>query len=193
MRLNCKGHRGVTLVELILAMILMSVVVLTGVSMEMGLRRLYLVSDRESELMGEAGAILSFVSKKIHGAFGTSAIAPVYNSGVAGQYIRYRLRRDVNQNGVWDGIPPDSLEDFYLCWNWGTHVNELWFGRNGGLVMMLSEHAVDFRIDAPAAGVCDGCSFVQVTLRQDPTSPVNGSNPEITLNTTVQYRGVPLQ
>ncbi len=191
MRLNSKTPRGVTLVELILAMLLLSVVVLTGVSMEMGLRRLFFVSDVESELMGEAAGILTFVSKRINTAPGNLQNTPVDNLTVAGQYIRYRVRRDTNMDGVLE--PTDGADEFYYCMNWGGLVDELWYGRNGAPVVMLSDKVVFFRIGNATGEGCDGCSFVTLTLRRDPSRPVNATNPEITLNTTAQYRGMSIR
>ena len=193
MRLSCKPSSGVTLVELILAMILLSVVILTGISMEVGLRRLYRASDVESELMGEAGAILTFVSRKVHTSLGDATMNPVNNQTFGGQYIVYRIRRDANLNGRWDGVPPDGWDEFYYCRNWVGRQDELWYGRDGVVILMLSDHVVSFRIGNVTGEGCDGCSLISVTLRRDPGSNVNATNPEITLNTTAQVRGMSLR
>ncbi len=178
--------------ELILAMLLLSVVVLTGLSMEMGLRRLFFASDAESELMGEAAAILTFVSKKISLAPGDIDNSPVVNLTVGGgQLIRYGVRWDSNMNGIVEAT--DGWEEFYYCINWAGLVNQLWYGRNGTPILMLSDKVVFFRIGNATGEGCDGCSFVTLRLRRDPTNPVNATNPEVTLNTSVQYRAMSIR
>jgi len=179
------------LVELILAMILLSVVIMTGLSMEMGLRRLFHTSDQEAELMGEAGAILTFVSRKVQSSFGNQALLPNPITSVTqgGQYVRYRIRQDLNHNGRWD--PPfDDWDEFTYCINWGGLRNQLLYGRNNLTIMVLSDNVVAFGISNVTA---DGCSLISVTLRNDPTSAANATNPQLSLNTTAQVRGLSLR
>jgi len=194
MRLKFKRSSGITMVELILATILLSVVIMTGLSIEIGLRRLFLTSDREAELMGEVAPIMTFLTKKIALAPGDAGNNPYANQSTAGAggWTRYRFHHadDNPVNGQWDAAT-EGWDDF----TWLRGVDELWYGRNGVNIMMLSDKVVNLRIDSPfsAAPPHLGYSFILLTLRADPTAAMNVTNPEVTLNTTAQYRGMSVQ
>ena len=73
-------RRGLTLVELVLALLLLSVVILTGVSMELGMRRIFSSADTEAQLLQEAAPIMALVTKVINRGIGQSNIIPPCSS-----------------------------------------------------------------------------------------------------------------
>ena len=183
-----RAPAGVTLVELILATLLMSVVILTGLSMEIAIRRLYLVADQEAQLMGEAGAIMTFVTKRIHQAPGDWWNNPLMNWTNA-TAVRYGIKRDDNNNGLWDATDGWEVFTFFTS---GTAANQLWYGINSSLTVMMSDHVVNFTVVNPIYLGGDGCSRIWLTLRRDPLNAVNATNPQILINSSAQYRGMSL-
>jgi hypothetical protein len=122
-----RGH-GVTLVELILAILLLNVIILTGLSMEMAVRRVLLSTDYEGQLSSEAGSVVTMVTKKINLAIGT-ATAPFMSTVVTGVFTTYAFQMDTNNNGIWEpGIDQTRGFRYYTS---GVNQYRVYLMRNG--------------------------------------------------------------
>ena len=172
-----------TLVELILALLLLNVVILTGISMELGMRRIYTSTDVEAQLLAEAAPIIALVTKDINRAFGDSGSAAFIAGGNT-----YSLRNnDSNFNGRADSFDKWAAYRFIP----GTHQLLYYPDNSSGTNEVLSNKVMSFTIDAaqlPTAGTLT----VTLTLRKDPSSAPGYTNPEISVNSAAQLRGFPL-
>ena len=180
------SKRGVTLVELVLAILLVNVVILTGLSMEMGMRKLFSGSDFSTELNSEAATIMTFVAKNINRAIGAQALGGAYlpysTVGAAG----WSFLQDTNSNGAPDpGLDIRCAFRFFnangqLCYY--TDVTNI----NGAPTIVLTTHCTQFSISDPA-GV--GYSTIRLGLKRNISAAVNATNPALNFITKAQYLG----
>ena len=103
-------RKAMTLVELILAIILLNIIILTGLSMELGMRRIFSSTDIEAQLLAEAVPIMTMVAKDINQAVGDIVNVPAddaysYDPTIP-PFDKYYIRKDVNGNGLADGGDP---------------------------------------------------------------------------------------
>jgi hypothetical protein len=170
-----------TLVELILSVLLLSVVVLTGISIEIGLRRTMISTDWESQLLEETAPIMAIVSKDINRGIGDITNLP-YRTTVIGGDMVYGVRIDSNMNAIADG--PDRWTAYRL------HGNELWYYPNASdaSYQIMSNRLVNFSISSPV----NGTSNFSIHLRKNTAQAAGYNNPEITVNSTAQYRQLSL-
>jgi hypothetical protein len=180
--------KAMTLVELILAIILLNIIILTGLSMELGIRRIFSSTDTEAQLLAEAVPIMTMVAKDINQAIG-DVVVPLadypYDYVSGGGESQHWIRKDVNGNGLADAgdtfvvyryrdnswVPPYTLD---YCPDIGI-----------GSYSLLSDRVTQFSIAAPV----NGTSNISLTLRKNASLAANYTNPQITLNTSAQYRG----
>jgi prepilin-type N-terminal cleavage/methylation domain-containing protein len=181
------NKRGLTLIELILASLLVSVVVLTGLSMEMGMRKIFSSSDFSTQLNSEAAAILAFVTKKISSGIGAQNYTnmSVYASAAQADGTSWFIGQDTDQDGV-----PEPGVDIAVAFRYftsGANNHQIWYYQNSAAAptLSLTNRATNFAIGAPTA---IGFSAITVTLRRDPDNAANATNPEVTFNTSAQYR-----
>ncbi|MFH1691693.1 MAG: hypothetical protein ABIC68_03875 [Candidatus Omnitrophota bacterium] len=178
---------GLSLVELILAVLLLNVVLMAGLSIELGIRRIFLTADVEIVLLNEAGPILDWVSRDISRGIGTATDSPLSTVSLGAGNPTYRIRYDSNANGRADAA------DIWVAYRYidgGGSQYELWYYPNASNAAhdILSDKVVNFSIGA----VTNGVSVVTVQVRLDPSAAVSMANPEITLTTRVQYESLSL-
>lgn len=176
-------EKAVTLIELVLAMVLLSVVIMTGLSMELGLRRIYSTTDFEARLLEEATPIVAEVSKNINrgvGYYNQSAL----RSWVSGTNVYYGIVYDSNVNGMRDAWDREAIFRF------SAPSFTLAYCRDNttGVYTDLSNRVVSFSIAAPA----NGASVVSLRLRLIPGSAANYTNPEVNITSGALYRGMSL-
>lgn len=181
---------GMTLLELILAVLLLNVVILTGISMELGLRRIYRSTDLEIQLLDEASPILAMVTKDINRGMGAWALGypnwPYASSTVAGSYDEFRFRLDSR-------ISPDGMfgtGDMWVGYRWitgGADQYQLQYYPDafGSDYEVLSHRVTAFSVIPPAA---DGTSNIILELRRDPSAAAGYTNPQVNLESSAQYR-----
>jgi hypothetical protein len=188
MNRGCKKSQGMTLVELILAVILLNVVILTGISIELGVRRLFVSSDLEIQLLNEAGPILTMATKAVNRGIG-SPMDLYYSTIAIGGHPTQRIRIDSNANFIADGNDLWVAFRFHDTNSAGSQY-QLWYYPNDqspGTFYVLSDKVVNFDISVPS----DGVSTITLVLRLDPALPAEAmTNPEITIQTRAQYRSV---
>lgn len=171
--------RAMTLVELVLALLLLSVVIMTGISMELGLRRIYSSTDFEAQLMNEAAPILTMVAKSINRGIG-SVGNPAFSTPGAG---RFQIRIDSDGDGVAEAT--DTVVEYRLA------SNELRYypDASAASFVLLSDRATAFSIGSPTAS---GFSTIALTLQRIPGGTFNLTNPNITISSSAQFRAYSL-
>ena len=175
--------KGMTLVELILAIILLNIIILTGLSMELGIRRIFSSTDLEAQLLAEAVPIMTMAAKDINQAVGDIVNSPAddaYSYDPTSPYFKYYIRRDTNGNGLADGN--DGWAEYR--YRASTYTLDYRFP-NIGVYTVLSDRVTQFSISSPV----NGTSIVSLTLRKNASSAANYTNPQVTLNSRAQYRG----
>ncbi len=178
------NEKAMTLVELILAIILLNIIILTGLSMELGIRRIFSSTDTEAQLLAEAVPIMTVVARDINMAVGDVVNVTAdyaYFNNTVGINIYYFIRKDVNGNGL-----PDSSDEFVQYRFRDTaHTLDYRPDSTGGPWTSLSDRVIFFSIFAPVSGV----SNISLTLRKNASLAANYTNPQVTLNSSAQYRG----
>lgn len=183
--------RGLTLIELLLASLLVSVVVLTGLSMELGMRKIFTSSDFSTQLNSEAAAILAFVSKKINQGSGAQNYTnlSVYVSVPQADGTSWFIGQETYPTPIPDGVPQPGNDTAvaFRYFTSGANNHQIWYYQNsaGAPTLRLTNRATNFAIGAPTAS---GFSTIRLTLRRDPSNAANATNPEVTFNTSAQYR-----
>ncbi|HAJ56872.1 MAG TPA: hypothetical protein DCL35_03770 [Candidatus Omnitrophica bacterium] len=168
------SNDGVTLIELILAMVLVGAIIMTGLSMELGLRRIYSSTDFEVHLLDEAAPIMAMVTKDINRGVGAVATAQSPFSGT------YRIYYDSNFNGMRDAA------DTAVEYQYNSATYNLNYRRTlSGPWQLLSDKVTSFSIAAPVNGV----STFSISLKRSPSLGTGYTNPQIAVTSSAQYRG----
>ena len=178
-------RRGLTLVELVLALLLLSVVILTGVSMELGMRRIFSSADTEAQLLQEAAPITALVSKVINRGIGQNISYPLV-AIVNANEGQFTIRVDSNNNGMADA--GDVWVYFRFLNNSGGIQHQLRYypDNTSASYQLLSQRVIFFNITNPDP--VNAFSNITLILRKDPDNPANLTNPEVTIQTKAQYR-----
>ncbi len=179
-----RSNKAMTLVELILAIVLLNVVILTGLSMELGMRRIFSSTDLEAQLLAETVPIMTMVTRDINRAVG-DVIDVVgdspYAYSVVGTNQFHYIRRDFNGNGLADA------SDRWVAYRYNASNYSIFYSPDIslGAYSLLSDRVAAFSISAPVNGV----SNISSTLRKNASLAANYTNPQVTLNSSAQYRG----
>lgn len=178
-RMSKRSVSGVTLIELILALVLVGVVIMTGLSMELGMRRVHSSTDVEAQLLMEAAPIISMIARDINRGIGCLACGsfPVAYSFSATNNIIYY---DSNGNHQRDAA------DLGANYRYTSGTGTLDYNNNypGGSYLVLSNKVAGFSIAAPVNGV----SVITLQLRNNPAQAASGVNPEILVTSGAQFR-----
>lgn len=180
-----KAQRALTLIELILSILLLNVVILTGFSLEMTIRRILLTVDRETLLMSEAAPILDMLTRTINRAIGDAGTLP-YNTVSLGSFDpTLRLLVDSDYNAQAD------VDDRWTAFRWtsgGVGVrNQLWFYRNASDLTtyeILSNKVAGFSWSGPI----NNTMTINLVMRSNVSLGVSISNPQVTLTTAAHFR-----
>lgn len=174
---------GLSLIELILAVLLLNVVIITGLSIELAMRRIFLTTNVEIALLNEAGPILDWASRDINRGIGTVGDLPLSTVTLGAGNPTFRIRYDSNGNGRADGA------DIWVAYRYidnGGNRYQLWYypDASSGTHEVISDKVMNFSVGA----ISNGSSVVTLQVRLKPSEAASLSNPEITLTTEVQYR-----
>jgi hypothetical protein len=197
------NSHGLTLVELVLAVLLVNVVVLTGLSMEMGMRKLFTGTDFTVELNNEAVGVLQLVTKVINRAIGAQRIAGLepFRTEVAPLSHAWSIWQDTNGNGVPDpGIDTRCAFRYFIS---GPNVGQVVYYRDVADMLLgnpptsvLTTHCpaplgvnAGFRITDPALAASYGFSNIRLLLRRDILAAPNATNPQLDFYSRAQYLG----
>ncbi len=181
-----RDKRAMTLIELILALVLLNVIILTGISMELGMRRIFVSTDFEAQLLAEAAPIFALAGRVINSALGEQGSPPfIPNAGV------YAFRIDSNFNGRADG------NDRWCAFQYIAGLHQLLYIPNTAVAgnVILSDKITNFDmywLVDPPTGLDTGTIRIAVTMRKDPTQAAGYTNPEILVSSAAQVRAYPL-
>jgi len=183
------SKKGVTLLELLIAMVLLGVIVLTFASIENFGRFHTINADRRAKVQNEVSFLLSHIAKSIQ-----SAVGDVNNPPIQGLADGFRVRIDTNAIAT-PGIFTDDL-----FFNYRLAANTLNFSctpAGAGSPACPADEVLSNRIVSgvrfgaipthPTQGlnifITDSASKLEVALvaRYDPASAVSVDNPEVTL------------
>ncbi len=166
------------MVELIMAVLLLSVVLTAGISMELGMRRIYTQTDMEAALMGEAAPIVNLVLKDINRGIGDVANLP-YRYTPPGSSHEYQIRIDKNLNARADDAS-------WIMYRWYSNNGQLrrYPDSNVNSYDVLSERVTNFSIGSPT----DGVSLFVLQLRYNRSANFSYANPQVNLQTIGNYR-----
>ena len=178
--------QGLTLVELILAILLLNVVLLGGISLEMGVRRIFYSSSSDAAQFNEISAIMAFITKDINrgvGWLGQLAYMSVMVDGLP----TWEIRVDSNGNGIADA------GDVIVGYQFDNISHQLRYYPNVNIksnYSILSSQVESFGIDAPndSTGFVTGVSRIYLRLRRDPSQNKSYTNPELDMESAAQYR-----
>jgi type II secretory pathway pseudopilin PulG len=204
-----RRNRAVTLIELIVAIGLISVIVLGLASMELFSRYHVISADRRAQLQNEASIALEHMYKHISNAIGSVADPPCQpyadNRGI-------RVRVDSNQNGQLDPVPTDHYVGYR------HEGSEIWFfpidddGTHSLAHEVIANHIVITNNPATPESCSDPSNPAQctnpwglkieipeinqfdITVRArwdpNPAVAVSSDNPEVILSTTILAHSV---
>lgn len=173
-----------SLVELILAILLLNVVILTGISMELGMRRIFSSTDTETQLLDETAPIVALIAKDINRGIGDATNPPAsyaYDTTclASGGDPLFCIHVDSNNNGVSDA------GDIKVAYRFHPATNELWYYRNSaGGYEILSGKVTAFSITAQPA---NGTAAISITLVKNPAQGVSYTNPQLTTTSSAQF------
>lgn len=197
--------RSMTFIELLVALILMSVLILGFTSIDLFSRYYVLSADRRSKVQNTVSYVLKHMSLKISQGIGDESdppdSRPVNTSNISGDRA-VRAWIDFNGNARRDAYPADRqiayrftgiggpVADRYQIWycpectnNSCTSCNPAW----GTAVNILSKNIREFDRDYDHDN-----DFVDITLtgRWDPAQGVSKSNPEINMRSRIKMPSV---
>jgi hypothetical protein len=178
-----KQLKSVTLVELVIATLLLSMVVLTGTAIELAMRRMETKQMNRVKLLGELIPVIDKIEKDFHNSIGSWGNDSVV---IMGGNREVRIRVDdtapLGQNN-----PTDNWYAFR--WN-GTAGQPIeYLISNTTFLTNLASGATGFQVTAPT-GDADEAITINISALQIPGQayhPIN--NPRVTKSTTFYSRG----
>lgn len=169
-------NKAITLVELILAILLMSTIVLAGYSLELTMRNMSVAPRVETKLLDELVPIMELIKKNFEfestGNFTSPSVQDF--SGCAGTGLQ--IRTGGPYSSVWHGY----------CWKSGDYSFEYDDGSGNSRV-------IGYDISNFAYELAENYTrlSVEISAMKDPSEPENVfTNPEVTLNSTFYARAV---
>jgi hypothetical protein len=150
-------EKSVTLLELILCIVLMSMVILGFYSIDMFSHRQVLSTDRKSKLQNEAAYVLNHISKTLMTAVGDVAHRAVDPTDVSGMTSTIIVHNDSTPDGAWDPV-----NDAVVSYTYDL-VNTIDFTDSSGTTETLSRHVKSFN-----ANLIGSTVTVNITACWDP-------------------------
>ena len=185
---------GITLVELMVAITLLSLIFLTSANIDIASRKLMNVAERQAELQNEISPILLQIKKSINMATGERG-----NSGlnVDSGNSRIAIRLDVDANGVPNnGTANDYGDDNWIAYRLDGNNNILYYlpyGSGGGFpATTAANEIISTRVEAFTLASINSAfdadlsrgAEVSITARFIPGDSITPTNPELTLTTS---------
>lgn len=184
--------KGVTLIELVIAISLLGVILLTATAVDVSVRRFFNASDRSAALQNELNPVLLRMKKDINTAVGQPG-----NSGIQIQAGNNRIavRRDVNISGV----PNVNSAGNYNDDTWTTYAlvgNQIQFYRGNApwvavsSIDIIADKITAFQLGSIISPFIAGYSIganIQITACNNPAAGGCGTaaNPALDVITTV--------
>lgn len=182
----CK-RRGINLIELIVAMVLMSLVILGFFSVELFCQYHVLSSDRRARLQNELSYSIEYMSKYVYQSIGSAGNPPITVYPVSGAQTGFRTRVDLNDPKTPGDLSDDTWVNFYLD---GYQLK----ASQGASTEVLTSRVIANLAVAPMPGYPDSGLYVNITDqgtavdiglvgRYDPAVSSSADNPQIAIKT----------
>lgn len=185
--MNPRLNRSITLMELLIAIVLMTLMVLSFASIDLYSRYHVFTADRRAKVQNEASIVLEHMAKEISKAIGDTIQLPVTIETAGGPnpvWRRIKAWIDSNQNAIRD---ISDIETAYQ-WNRGDSRVRYWPDYTGPNEV-ISNRITDFNISQT-----DNYVFVQLTACWDPTSTTwscgTSDNPTVTMRIHIKMPSV---
>ncbi|MBD3264825.1 MAG: hypothetical protein GF375_06960 [Candidatus Omnitrophica bacterium] len=128
-----KERKSVTLVELLIAMVLMGVVVLAAMAFDAAGREFFRTSERKAEALNELAYALDHVHKHVSMGIGDCDDPALTIAPIAGGY-QLTIRQDINAaTGNFNDTPADYTDDRTVTYTFNTSNGDITF--NGEVIV----------------------------------------------------------
>ena len=174
-----------SLIELMMALALLTMAIMTGLSMEFGVRRLLSSTDLEARVMSELSPIVMRMTRDINRAIGRNqASLQAYElNTISGCSPSISLR--VDSNG--DGLPETTDLVTGYGYNAASHEMRYYANVSTGTYEVMSDKITSFTVSVTGGVVNFG-----LTARANVSAAANLSNPEVTISSSGQVFGAAL-
>jgi prepilin-type N-terminal cleavage/methylation domain-containing protein len=200
-----KNTHGMTLLELLIALVLLSLIALGFTGLHSFSHYQVISSERQTKIQNEVSFCLAHMTKEISKAIGNERVDGLYsviNELDIGSDKAIRAYIDANKNG-WRDSPPDDYWIAYLLTSAGQlqHCQQCTDSDCTTCILndSLSTKIANFNINVlrvePTATNCPNClidNYVEITLtgRWQPGQGVSVDNPEITMRNRIKMPSV---
>lgn len=174
-----------TMVELILSLLLLNVVILTGISMEFGARRIFSSADLESLLLGELAPIATAITSDVNRGIGNRANLSYSYANLPGCAATLRIRTDADNDGEC------SAGDVWVAYCRTAAGYVLRYYPDAAIPATFTD--LSNRITFFTAPFSNDTLTIVLAARVIPGSAVNLTNPEVVINSSAQFRGASFQ
>jgi len=185
-KINLKQKKAFTIIELLVAVFLLGLVVLTGVSVEMAVRRMQNKPTVKALLLDELTPVLEKINKDYNTAVGYWNDSGVYiESGNRGLEIR------VDSGGLYGQVDPF---DNWHAYRWHSSNNTIAsYYSNTSFDQTLTFNVGNFSVTSPSNNPNDSIT-IRMSSRLDYTQPVDPfDNPEVNITSTLYSRGISIK
>jgi len=180
--------RGMNLLELIVAMVLMSLVLLGFFSIELFSSHHVVTSDRRAKLQNEISYSLEYMAKYVQQGVGDFNNPPITRYPTSGTQTGFRVRVDMNNPPTPNNLTDDTWVVFYLSGNELRTFQGV--GSSEALSSRICSNFVNDKMPQfPNAGfyvdITDNGAVVDVGLmgRYYPAQSVSMENPQTAMKT----------
>jgi type II secretory pathway pseudopilin PulG len=186
--MNLRLNKSITLLELIIAMVILGFVVAGLYSIEIFSRAQLTAVDRRSRLQAEASYLLEHMAKNINQAIGDFNNAAVSNTTLDGDQA-VTIWIDLNQNGKRDPAPLDR-QIGYSYRGTPDFQARYYFDATPGLYEVISQRIFNLTWSAT-----DNFLFVNATACWNPANPSDSrcgtpNNPAVTMQNRIDMPAV---
>jgi len=178
---------GVSLIELIMSIVLMSLVVLGFFSIELFSRQHVIGAEERSKVQNEISYAIEYMSKYVQQASGDINNPPITRYPASGTQSGFRARVDLNSPKTPNNLTDDTWANFYLSGN--TIISNV----SGVSTTLTSRVVTGFSAAtmpaSPTSGfyvnITDNGAAVDIGLvgRHNPAVAVSADNPQVAMKT----------
>lgn len=185
------NHRsGITLMELLIAIVLLSVVVLAVSSIDLFSRYHVITSDRRARLQNELSYTLEHMTKEISKAVGNRQVQNPINITTIQGYPGIAIYTDSDRNGqadLWIAYIFYNVTPYYEI-RYCSNCSDGWCSTCN--ILPLTTIARRIQTFTPADNNLTNYIDVNITGRWQPALDVSVDNPEITMRTRIKMPSV---
>jgi|GEM_PF-2456545 len=189
--------KSFTLLELIIAMVLLIIIMLGFVSVDLFSRHHLFTADKRTKLQNELSLVLEHMSKNIIRSTGDAGNAGLWTGTTSSGEDVVDIRVDDSvpptpgnySDDIWVGYGLDGRAghggELFFCNNTINHTN---YGTREALARHIPGTGFNFNLVAdPVTGTPVGVN-VSITARENIANPASLDNPEVNMRATVYSR-----